>query len=520
MSKIKSLILGSAAGLFAVAGAQAADLPVKAKAVQYVKICSLYGAGFYYIPGTDTCIKIGGHIRLDLGFNVATTFDTPAWQGGNTGLQTRGRDYYQSRMRIGMNTDTRTATEYGVLRTYWDVKFEFNDARENLAGGYIEVDYGFIQFAGFTFGKAVSNFDAPWILSMPTINSFVIGGSDNKTGITQIAYTAQFGNGVSASLGLEDARPYRKAGILDATGTQLAAAATPAYGTTPSSILGNVEGGNWMPDVVGNVRFEQGWGSFHLAGAIHHVNATYYSGGTMSTAASAAEKWGNPDSKIGYAIGGALEFKNLPTGVGDSLKIDATYAHGAARYVFGGTFDAVASGRVGSIDGHNLAMGGAVDGVFASNIGAAGGTSIALSTSYGVRAFYEHYWTPQLRSSVWGGFAWQRYNGDSGPLMLAVINNSVNGRNFCAGAHAANGAIPAVGCLGGNANLMISQVGTTTSWQPVKDLTFSGEFTWAHVDTSLTSAGPGSVPGNARAGLYNQGDINLYSGGLRVLRSF
>ncbi|MGB7257197.1 MAG: porin, partial [Pseudolabrys sp.] len=28
-----------------------------AKPVQYVKICSLYGAGFYYIPGTDTCIK-------------------------------------------------------------------------------------------------------------------------------------------------------------------------------------------------------------------------------------------------------------------------------------------------------------------------------------------------------------------------------------------------------------------------------------------------------------------------------
>ena len=30
---------------------------------QYVKICSLYGAGFYYIPGTDTCIKLGGYLR-------------------------------------------------------------------------------------------------------------------------------------------------------------------------------------------------------------------------------------------------------------------------------------------------------------------------------------------------------------------------------------------------------------------------------------------------------------------------
>ena len=53
MKLVKSLILGSAAGLIAVGGAQAADLPVKAKAVEYVKICSLYGAGFYYIPGTE-----------------------------------------------------------------------------------------------------------------------------------------------------------------------------------------------------------------------------------------------------------------------------------------------------------------------------------------------------------------------------------------------------------------------------------------------------------------------------------
>ena len=61
MKMVKSLVLGSAAGLLAMSGgAQAADLPVKAKAVEYVRICSLYGAGFFYIPGTDTCIKIGG----------------------------------------------------------------------------------------------------------------------------------------------------------------------------------------------------------------------------------------------------------------------------------------------------------------------------------------------------------------------------------------------------------------------------------------------------------------------------
>jgi len=74
MKMVKSLLLGSAAGLVAMTGAQAADLPVKAKAVQYVKICSLYGAGFYYIPGTDTCIKIGGFVRYENNWKANGSF--------------------------------------------------------------------------------------------------------------------------------------------------------------------------------------------------------------------------------------------------------------------------------------------------------------------------------------------------------------------------------------------------------------------------------------------------------------
>ena len=68
MKMVKSLLLGSAAAFVVVGGAQAADLPVKAKPVEYVKICSIYGAGFFYIPGTDTCIKIGGWVRAEYAF--------------------------------------------------------------------------------------------------------------------------------------------------------------------------------------------------------------------------------------------------------------------------------------------------------------------------------------------------------------------------------------------------------------------------------------------------------------------
>jgi len=41
MKIVESLLLGSAAAFVAVGGTQAADLPVKAKAVEYVGICSL-----------------------------------------------------------------------------------------------------------------------------------------------------------------------------------------------------------------------------------------------------------------------------------------------------------------------------------------------------------------------------------------------------------------------------------------------------------------------------------------------
>src|SRR6516165_8335284 len=134
MKTVKSLLLGSAAALAVMGGAQAADLPVKAKPVEYVKICSLYGAGFYYIPGTDTCIKFGGYLRVDVLANSNsdnTGNVTP--QGSAKNRLTNG---YTWRSREDFNTDTRTQTEYGVLRTYADFTFSWtSDNYTNLAGG-------------------------------------------------------------------------------------------------------------------------------------------------------------------------------------------------------------------------------------------------------------------------------------------------------------------------------------------------------------------------------------------------
>ena len=66
MKLVKGLLLGSAAVIAEVVGAQAADLPSKkAAAVNYVKICDPYGSGFFFIPGTQTCVRLGGYVRAE-----------------------------------------------------------------------------------------------------------------------------------------------------------------------------------------------------------------------------------------------------------------------------------------------------------------------------------------------------------------------------------------------------------------------------------------------------------------------
>src|SRR5262245_1590179 len=143
MKMLKGLLLGSAAGVAAVAGAQAADLPVKAKPVEYVKICTLYGDGFYYIPGQDTCIRFNGYVRADYDFNGRT----PQVQGA-TGAQDRSVQRSTMRHRANFGVDTRTQTAYGTLRTY----INFNIDNE-LGADTAQATRAFIQWGGFTFGR-------------------------------------------------------------------------------------------------------------------------------------------------------------------------------------------------------------------------------------------------------------------------------------------------------------------------------------------------------------------------------
>jgi len=168
MGSVKRVLLGSAAGVFAVAGAQAADLAVKAKPVEYVKVCSLYGAGFWYVPGTDTCIKIGAFVKLQLHEHMNSggpfLMGAAANGAGDAGGRSDRVDTSQFSFnnRSAVSFDMRTQTEYGTLRSYFDAFFQTtgsNVGTNQLSSIVLGNTRGFIQFAGFTAGRMRSFFD-------------------------------------------------------------------------------------------------------------------------------------------------------------------------------------------------------------------------------------------------------------------------------------------------------------------------------------------------------------------------
>src|SRR6266849_2522062 len=359
MKMIKSLVLGSAAGLIAMTGAQAADLPVKAKAVEYVKVCSLYGAGFFFIPGTDTCIKLGGYLRIDTTFNGSGTQDNPAWNG-DPGQMNRYRDYFSTRSRMAFTVDTRTATEYGVVRTFAQADFQFDtlggstytpnslsttlgnngNLLNSAGGGYTAVEFVFLQFAGFTFGKSASAYATPWQGYPGNNSSYLLGGQDTVTGVNNIQYTAQFGNGVSGTIGLDDPTVFNRTSIYNLATGGTSLATLNAVGTAAQNSYAGVQ----APDVVGNIRIDQAWGLFQLSAAAHEVsgsynvlNSTAVPAGATGLAGAAptalSEISGHPDTKWGGAVMAALNIKNIPTGPGDDIKIDANYAKGDTKNV-------------------------------------------------------------------------------------------------------------------------------------------------------------------------------------------
>ena len=168
---IKSLLLGSAAALAAVSGAQAADAIVAAEPepMEYVRVCDAFGTGYFYIPGTETCLKISGYIRFQVDADERDS--QPNWNARTRGLVTFA---------------SKSDTEYGPLGGTITVRAWADDSSNstNANDGQIELDEAFLTLGGFRAGYGYNYWD-----------SDIAGETDDlgSNRINQIGYEAAFG---------------------------------------------------------------------------------------------------------------------------------------------------------------------------------------------------------------------------------------------------------------------------------------------------------------------------------------
>ncbi len=293
MTLIKSMLLGSAAGIVAVAGAQAADLPThKAAPVEYVRVCNVAGITGWVLPGSDTCMKISGYVSAQfVGGNLNTQYNWGSFNQFNTAVLNTNflygtgyattfpvdgtritphvliaasdpqqntsffRDQFGWSTRGEIDLDFASNTFYGPLLGHISVRGDLGNGLDNLIGQGVDafyVDQAYLSWAGITAGKAQSFF------------SF-IGGGDNwanlfspdRKGFNEpllMAYTASFGGGFSATLSFESPGPVGYSGSGSMMGpfpkgfNNLGGNQGPIGGFNP---LDNDFGGQRWPDIVG-----------------------------------------------------------------------------------------------------------------------------------------------------------------------------------------------------------------------------------------------------------------------------
>jgi hypothetical protein len=478
MKLVKSLLLGTAAGLAAVAGASAADLPVRkaapAVAVDYVRVCSTYGSGYFVVPGTEGCLRVSGRVRVDVVARERfSDFED------RFGIRTRGR----------IQLEHRQATSFGLLRTV--VRLEgtrdSGTALRGIGSGFafnrdpsvsFNLTQAYIQFGGLTAGRVTSFFSNP---DLPTGHMGTLR-FDDAPDVALMAYTFDFGGGFSATLSLEDPFDRRlSSGPLTAVG------ALPADFLQP---LGVIPTGAEYPDVVANLKWKGTWGSFQLSGALHEVTDQ----GTRTVAGGFGPF--REDDELGYAIrvDGSL---NLPA-IGPSTAVWAalTYADGALAYV---------SGQAGS-----SGTGGGIG----FGAGSAGGLPIAdaflnprtgnleTTEAFSIAGGFRHAFSPQFRTNIFGSYLDVNYgNGAS-----AIVQT---------GAFA--------GARTGFVDFREYRIGANVFYTPVAGLDFGLEVLYANIESSgrviVTRPGPTGVVGPTTVSRLG-GNENVWEGRFRVQRDF
>ncbi len=332
----KSILLGSAAALVAVTGAQAADLPV-VEPVDYVRVCDAFGAGFHYIPGTETCLKFSGRVRTEIGVR----------SNDDNGVDDDTVDTSFLNSNIELVVNASSMTEVGMLVGQFAIAGS-NEGSIDLGDAWVTIGENILvgrETSRYDFGGGYGIYDGFYV----------------DEGINQFTFIMPFGNGLSMTLGLEDGRD-RRAKIAQYAGTTVfdtgitttvSAGAIVTTTTTTTLLAGSNVGtdatyaGMEIPDVVASLRISQGWGSAQISGALHQIRSitsvatapfgpTFTSGTVVVPGISTFNVVsGQLDEDYGWAVQAGIE---LNVGSMTKVKVVGAYADGAMHYIGGADY--------------------------------------------------------------------------------------------------------------------------------------------------------------------------------------
>ncbi|HEY1864207.1 MAG TPA: porin [Roseiarcus sp.] len=541
MRLMKSILLGSAAGVVAVASAQAADLPTrKAAPVEYVRVCNVGGITGWTLPGSDTCVKISGYMTAHfIGGNLSNQYNSasaltsfaaaainpfaPAHlsqvlmvQGGDQAVPvfngitgkslgvtlpnqqnaTFNRDQVGWNIRANLGFDFASNTAYGPLIGHMDFNSDLGSGLDSPRGSFTYVNTGYVTWAGITAGKAQSFY------------SF-IGGGDNwnnffspdQKGFNEpilMAYTASFGGGFTATIAAQSQGTNgASGGGTNMTGGYSDGGNNLGTGAFTAGVPGPTTfGGQRWPDIVGALHVKQGWGEAQVSGVIHNVNVRDYNFYNTDTCGlSGIAVCGGSESKVGWGVDAGVKVNLQGWGgmfaPGDDILFTGSYTRNAVWY--SGLPDAQ-NGELGQVNGNGQPM-FLADAYFNPLT-----NSWSTPTAWSVSGLLEHHWTPtfytDLEASV-GGVSWSGMNG-----------------SFCS-----LGTCTGTGVLSPHAFTYL--LGADIGWNPVTNLNFDLELMYQSVSQERPTALVGTVynTGAFIPGAW-QGNSSGFQGRLRVTRYF
>ena len=470
-----------AGALFSLATeVQAADLPSrKAEPVDYVRVCSLGSFTGFVIPGTDVCLKVGGFVRYQYTVNqVQHGFRyVPGVGGYNSVTGFSQANGYGQRADASLKLDARTETEYGLLRSFTDMRIrQESPSVTGISKPY--VDKAYIQFGPWTFGYFQSFFD----FYSDNFNNIAALASDAD--LVGAAYTAKLGNGFFATIALEDRSNIDTVNAVPIPNLQadwVTAGGQAGVATTNFNLAPN--GGYRVPDAVIQLLYDPGagsWGQAQLSAGLHQARIGY---ATPPFAGSKME-----DTHYGWAVQGGLKFNLSMLAPGDTAYIQAAYTQGALNYLQGTNNP----NKLGTTQVSNA--------VFLSDAVAVGAFSdIRLASGWNMLVAVDHYWTSNFDTAFW--FNYTSINMPSGPLSGAVLP---------AGFAYGNASAP---------DFNYWQVGGQATWVPVKGLKFAGTVNYFNMQRSNATQDLLIGPGGAVTSVAKK-DSSSVAAALRVQRDF